>query len=382
MAERVAREAIGPASGLLFGKPLNPRRNSLNFIRLILAAAVLYAHSFHLAGEGVGPQVAGENLGGWAVAGFFTISGFLITASRLSNSLGVYLVHRIARIYPAFLVCLLAIVGVFAPLGYIAQNGSLAGYLTTETTPARFLFADLFLDMKVFDVAFTPAEVPFPGSWNGSLWTLYYEFLCYLLVGFAAIIPLVRRSVWPLLVLFVASVAAYANTDVVSSYLSDPSFALLLRLLPFFLGGCVVQLLSRRIGLHWVPGLLSGLGALLLIAVIPTWGGQLSSPLIAYFLLWLSTVLPSPSLVKRHDISYGFYIYAWPVQQLLAVYGLHTLGLTAYNLLAVLGTAALATASWLLVERPVMRRVRKAGAVRTPEAATPAPFPAVLKQQP
>jgi peptidoglycan/LPS O-acetylase OafA/YrhL len=377
MAGGVAAPTTARGDGLIFGKPLDPRRNSLNLIRFVLAAAVLYAHSFYLAGAGTGPDIAGENAGGWAVAGFFTISGFLITASRFSNSFGTYLVHRIARIYPAFIVCLLVTVFVFAPLGFLAQNGGLAGYLTTETTPARFLFTNLFLEMRAFDVAFSPATVPFPGSWNGSLWTLYYEFQCYLLIGVAAMLPVVRRSVWPLLVLFTASVAAYANLDVVGPYLSEPGFALLLRLLPFFLGGCIIQLLSRRIGFHWLPGILSGVVAVVLIAVIPTWGGQLASPLIAYFLLWFSTVLPSPALIKRHDISYGFYIYAWPVQQLLAVYGLHELGLVGYNALAVIGTAVLALASWLLVERPVMRRVRKAG--RASGRNTTAPVsPAVL----
>lgn len=58
-----------------FGAPLDPRNNSLNFIRLILALMVLFAHSFFIVGAGTGPGFKGENLGGWAVAGFFGISG-------------------------------------------------------------------------------------------------------------------------------------------------------------------------------------------------------------------------------------------------------------------------------------------------------------------
>ena len=46
-------------------------RNSLNLFRLILAAAVLYAHAFYITGNGTGPTLHGENIGGWAVAGFF-----------------------------------------------------------------------------------------------------------------------------------------------------------------------------------------------------------------------------------------------------------------------------------------------------------------------
>ena len=50
-------------------------RNSLNLFRLMLAAAVLFAHAFYITGNGTGPMLHGENLGGWAVAGFFVLCG-------------------------------------------------------------------------------------------------------------------------------------------------------------------------------------------------------------------------------------------------------------------------------------------------------------------
>ena len=72
----------------LRGTPYPFRKNSLNLFRLILAALVLFAHSWYIAGRGSGPSIQGENLGGWAVAGFFVLSGFLITRSRLRTSPG------------------------------------------------------------------------------------------------------------------------------------------------------------------------------------------------------------------------------------------------------------------------------------------------------
>jgi peptidoglycan/LPS O-acetylase OafA/YrhL len=331
----------------------------MNMIRLGLAALVLFAHSFYLAGAGEGPHIRGENLGGWAVAGFFALSGFLITGSRFTNGLGEYLVHRVARIYPAFLVCLVVTVAVFAPLGYAYQNGTLRGYWTTETTPLRFVFSNLFLDMKNYDVAFTPAVVPFAGSWNGSLWSLYYEFLCYLVIAAIGGIAWVRRSPLPLALAFAVSVIVYANLAAMTPLLADTNFALLAKLLPFFLGGAVIQALSKWIGLHWAAGLGSVFGAVLCVTLVPIWGGQLAAPLIAYGLLWVSSVLPSPRLIRVHDVSYGFYIYAWPVQQLLALYGVHNQGMAVYILSSGAGTLVLALASWLLVERPVMRAVRR-----------------------
>ena len=99
------------------------------------------------------------------------------------------------------------------------------------------------------------------------------------------------------------------------------------------------------------------------------WGSQLTAPFLAYLLIWLGSVLPSPAVVLRHDISYGLYIYAFPVQQLLILTGIHERGLLLYDLVALLATIPLAVASWLLVERPVMRRAR--AATRPAEPVTP-----------
>jgi peptidoglycan/LPS O-acetylase OafA/YrhL len=366
----VAQRGSGPR----WGKALDPRNNSMNMIRLGLAAMVLFAHSFYLAGAGEGPHFRGENLGGWAVAGFFALSGYLITGSRFTNGLGEYLVHRVARIYPAFLACLVVTVLVFAPLGFLRQNGTLTGYWTTETTPLRFVFSNLFLEMKNYDVAFTPATVPFAGSWNGSLWSLYYEFLCYLIIAAIGGLAWVRRSPVPLALAFGASVAVYANLPSIMPLLQDTDFSLLAKLVPFFLGGALVQSISKWVGLHWAAGIGSIAAAGLCIFAFPVWGGQLAGPFIAYGLLWVSSVLPSPKLIRVHDVSYGFYIYAWPVQQLMALYGVHNRGMAIYILASAAGTLVLATLSWLLVERPVMRAVRRRRKASAP-SAVPAPAP-------
>ena len=68
-----------------FGSRLDVRNNSLNLIRLVLAFAVLIHHSWPLAGAHGEPRFAGDTLGGWAVAGFFGISGYLITSLLLAE---------------------------------------------------------------------------------------------------------------------------------------------------------------------------------------------------------------------------------------------------------------------------------------------------------
>ena len=358
---------------------LDVRTNSLNLIRLALALLVLVAHGFYLAGQGPGPSFRGENLGGWAVFGFFTISGYLITASRFANPLGRYLALRVARIYPAFVVCLALTAGVFAPVAWWVEHRTWDGFLTTPTTPLGYLVENLGLRIAAYDVAGTPATVPYPGAWNGSLWTLYFEFCCYLVVGLVLCVAAVRRHPWVIGVLFAGSVAAWATAPQWAPG-APADLVLLARLLPPFLGGAVVQVAARRLPLRTPVALLALAGSAVLVGAVDGWGAQAASPLIAYALLWLSTVLPSPALVRRHDVSYGVYIYAFPVQQLLAYAGAPRLGIVGYDLLAALATLVLAALSWRLVERPVLRGVRRRLAPRHEVAAQhPGPLPAAAE---
>lgn len=370
--------SVKAPAGLLLGKPLDPRNNSLNLIRLILALAVLVHHSWPLTGAADEPVFAGETLGGWAVSGFFVISGYLITGSRFSHGLGDYLVHRIARIMPAFIVCLLTMVIFFAPIGYIVARGSLSGYFSTATSPLNFLISNLTLKMNHYDIAGTPLNVPYAGAWNGSLWSLYYEFLCYLVVAALGCFAIFRKSPWFLTLIFAASVVAQANIEVISRYTNGNfDVVLLLKLLPFFLGGAVLFVWKSRIGIHWAPAVASLVVSVLMVSAFPLWGGQASGVLIAYGTLWISTWLPQPRLIAKNDVSYGVYIYAFAFQQLLAVFGGYEWGLVLFSLAAAALTIPTAIASWVWVERPVMRRVRskdhrpKAAQVEKAVAAVP-----------
>jgi peptidoglycan/LPS O-acetylase OafA/YrhL len=337
----------------------DPRRNSLNLLRLVFAYAVLVAHGWYLSGSGTGPQLRGENIGGWAVFGFFAISGYLITGSRWTKPIGEYLVHRVARIFPAFLVCLVITAAVFAPINWLWIHGSFAGFLSTPTTPLGYVLSNITLRMNAYDVAGTPAGVPYPGAWNGSLWSLYYEFACYLVIAALGSIAIVRRTAWGLGCAFLASVALQAQGARVLGYAGNHAdVPFMLKLLPFFLAGGLLYVLRDRVSLTWPLAVLSTALTAVLVLGVPGFGIQLAAPLVAYVVLWLGAVLPMPDLLRRHDVSYGIYIYAFPVQQLLAMAGAHHLGLVAYDLLAAVATVPFAVASWLLVERPIMRRAR------------------------
>ena len=142
MGETVSRESngvnlakppaasVGPQPLLMLGDALRGHNNSLGFIRLVLASLVIVDHAFPLGGFGVEP-VAGwtigqTSLGGIAVAGFFAISGYLITKSGLAADILQFLWRRFLRIFPAYWAVLLVTALVIAPIVWWADGHNLA----------------------------------------------------------------------------------------------------------------------------------------------------------------------------------------------------------------------------------------------------------------
>lgn len=353
----------------LRGTPYPYQRNSLNLFRLILAAAVLFAHSFYITGAGEGPHLHGENLGGWAVAGFFVLSGFLITRSRLRTPPGDYLLHRIARIFPGFVVCLVVTAFVFAPIAALIEQGTLAGFLSTPVTPFEYVWGNVTLYIDSYSIGQTLQSVPYPGAWNGSLWTLFYEFVCYIIVWLLGGLSVYRRSPWPAALAFAVGLAAWIGIGFAERLGLDESFFLLAKLAPFFLGGAFAYFIVERAGINRWIAVGSLAVALALILLVPRWGGQAAAPFLAYGILWLSTVIRQPAWIARNDVSYGFYIYAWPVQQLVVLTAGAALGLPLYILITTVITFALAWLSWVGIERRAMLWARPGSrSPRAPEA--------------
>lgn len=338
--------------------PFPYRNNSLNIFRLFLAALVLFAHSFYIFGAGDGPHIQGENLGGWAVAGFFVLSGFLITRSRLNTSAGDYLLHRVARIFPAFLVCLVLTALVFAPIAMLVEHGTLEGFLSNPVSPLEYIWGNITLLVNHYNIGITLQGVPYPGAWNGSLWTLFFEFCCYMIVWVLGGLAIFRRNATLAIVVYAASLGVLAASNVAAAWGLNGNFLLLAKLAPFFLAGSAIYFLVDRRGTNPIAGCASLIVAIALMVFVPKLGGALGAPFLAYGLLWLSTVIRQPRWIAKNDISYGFYIYAWPMQQMLILLGAGSLGFIGYTAACAIVTAILAYLSWVLIERPIMRQVR------------------------
>lgn len=323
------------------------RDNSLNAIRLVLASSVILGHAHGIVGV---PDPTDGRLGalaGQAVNGFFILSGYLIAGSAARTGLLPYLWRRFIRIMPAFWVVLVVTGFIFAPLSVPRGGGS-----WSPTDGLAYVTANAALYINQFGVGDTLSAVPFSLAWNGSLWTLFYEFAAYVASGLLLAVPIVRRHMTAVFgTLFVALVVlqplALGPLEVHHGlYIHS------MRLGAFFLVGSLLYALGDRVPRS---GRLAALSAVVLLVLayfkLDFLFGQLP---MAYALLWLGSS-PAVKLGRVNDISYGIYVYGFPSQQIvfLAVGG--TGGLLLNTALALGLAVPLAAASWFLVEKPAMR---------------------------
>ena len=148
-----------------------------------------------------------------------------------------------------------------------------------------------------------------------------------------------------------------------------------------FLLGATIQLYMDRVPMHGSLAILAGV----VMAATMAGGGFYAFGLPAFGYLMLYTAIALPDRLRRvgrtRDYSYGVYIYAFPVQQVLALMGATRYGLLGYTLLSLLGTFALAVPSWHLVERPALAR-KDIQVPFSPSRQRPVPIDTVAEPEP
>ena len=336
--------------------------NSLNLLRLVLATLVLIDHAFPLLGIGYGPKPLGTPLGVWAVYGFFCVSGYLIAGSKIKNTFGTFIKHRIFRIFPAYVVVLIITAALFFPIGHYIQHGTLDG-LFAQPSPISYVInnANLGLIVRQPMIGDSLFQIPHQ-DWNGSLWTLQWEFLAYLLIGIILLFKRFRNAATMFAIFAVLTLMQFQSVRL-------ESISEFLRLTPVFFGGALIYMLKDKLrfnGIIAISSLIFMVVCVKLFAITGYNGLALFSPLIVYFMLWFSTMFkfgPLGKLTMKYDISYGVYIYAFPIQQLLVIMYVNNFipqpQLWLNNIILIIITVIFAILSYKFVEKPALDFGRK-----------------------
>ncbi len=335
------------------------RRNNFNTLRMAMALLVIWSHSFALSvgtedNEPISRLTGGTlDAGKLAVEVFFMISGFLILKSfDSSSSTWSYLRKRILRIYPAYVVAVGICAFVMLPL---ISNTRFTVETVTQMTWRNALLQGWFPESNVFA----------QNHWqdvNGSLWSIPYEFGCYLgvlLLGTCFALWARKTVVLAAFVLIIALDAWTLHTGkrwgggILSELVGLPN--LWLRVAPCFLSGMLVYLYRDSVPRSGFAAC-AALAALIIgTRLVPMSASFLVPLCLGYLVFFLAFARPIYDAARYGDFSYGTYLYAWPIQQLLLAYG--ALSFPQFVGTAMLLSVLAGAASWFAVERWFVRPV-------------------------
>lgn len=348
MTTTAARAHLSLRDALLGGE------NSLNCIRLILAVLVMISHAPYLslgiaATDAIPLLNKSHLLGDYAVNMFFCISGFLIAHSAQRGTVAGYLKRRVLRIFPGYWASLVFVLCVGAPVA-VATSHTATGWDWDQV--ADYVGANFDLFFLQYSLFGGPTNLPYGQSWNGSAWTLSYEFLGYLLLVPLFYVPALKSRARALVpVVFAVSLVPFFVFTAVGA--STNTLWEVARLYPMFMAGVVLYMWGDRVRLN--PVLVMGccVASAVLQFTAPTVVLQLIPLVYAYGVLSLGALVRT-RWCQQIDISYGMYIYAWPVQVILLMLGTEPLGWAANAVLTVAATAPIAWLSWCAIEKPAM----------------------------
>ncbi|CAN5205717.1 acyltransferase [soil metagenome] len=344
------------------------RDNNLDALRLIGALMVILGHAYPLSGNSTPiPAIFGVPVHTLGVFIFFVISGYLITKSWARRPrLGSYLAARALRIFPALIVVTVLTIAVLGPIFTSLGLRDYVGNRSTWTYLENIALVPVPSLPGVFE------HLPWQNTINGSLWTLPVEFACYLIVPFIMVLP-GRAKVVGAIVFGVASAVVLLDAASQAQQMQLNWFVLYNALEPwiFFAAGMLCALLTRPAFFRLDVSLFLALAATVLYAAHPSFSHLPLWGVVPYIVL--SAGLASTPVFSRSsrfgDFSYGMYIYAYPVQQIVvSIFGWRSIALNVVVVVAL--TLLLAYASWHLVESPALRWKARLRRPRAPVVAS------------
>ncbi|MFG1230471.1 acyltransferase family protein [Xanthobacter wiegelii] len=321
-----------------------------DYLRVILSVFILWWHSVGLA---TGDSALDARI--WSspfrfmpaalVPMFFALSGYLVAGSLQRNPVHRFLMLRAIRIFPALVV-------------EVTLSAVVVGAIFTTLSPLSYYTSWGFFRYMLNIVGLVKINLPgvfpnnpYPELINGQLWTIPFEFECYLTLAALAVLGIVSRRRWLLALIAVSAVlfTAWALImDPLSATTHMPGRAFVFA----FLFGVLVFNFRDKLPYNDVAGVLA-IALSVLCLNIPALAYVAGAPM-AYVTVWLG--LKQPPAIKFGDLSYGIFLFHFPVLQVIIALSHNALPWWGLAIFATPVTALVALGSWNLVERPVLLR--------------------------
>ncbi|MCJ2068601.1 acyltransferase [Methylobacterium sp. J-030] len=360
-----------------------------HFLRHALALIILIFHCRYMVtfgSDGGATALVTSNGGGYVprnfdlatlrepftyalVGGFFALSGFLVTGSAFRNpDIRIFFANRLLRIIPALSVevTLSALV-----LGPIVTNLPLASYFSD---PQVLRYFGNILGFVTYTLPGVYVDNPWSGIVNGNLWTLPPEFWCYAIMLVALTIGM-KISPRLFLIGTALTISIWTIVDTYDQTLFPIRFDRTHFVSPFivllFCVGACFYIIGDKIVLSFPRFLAAGIIYYAMIQI------RILSPLCAIPLAYCTLYVGFRSFewfdkIVTSDLSYGIYLYGWPISQAVVHFVLPSLlnepilvRLLIIESLSVLSTVIFAALSWKFIEKPFLKLKKYFNARRT-----------------
>jgi peptidoglycan/LPS O-acetylase OafA/YrhL len=331
---------------------LTEKRNNFNLLRLLAATLVLISHSYDIRGIREGDPLFQASAGRYSFSSvgltiFFVISGFLVSMSLdQTKSARIFLLKRFLRIWPGLAINILFTV---IATGFFITVLPLSDFfLNSQTIKYLLLNASTIKSTSWLPGAFHNKPV------NISLWTIPIEVRLYLILLMSSLLGIFSRKYlmlicWFLGILFcIALVFHFSFVSIIPRPIIWDS-----SLMMFFLSGSVAYIFRQKIKFNAFICVALLLVYIFLAKVLPSLRYVLEFPFLTYSILFFANGIYVFPLLKI-DLSYGIYLYSYPVQAAVQFLFGNSLNLVEFFIIITVVTVLFAIASWYFIEKKAL----------------------------
>ena len=327
--------------------------NNFDLLRLISAIFVLVSHCYELLNKLAFEPLyfASSGLLRFSTVGlysFFFISGYLVSRSFYkTESVKLFVWKRFLRIYPALIFTVIITVFIIAPAftnetltAYFLNIGTYKYLVTISGLKIEYFLPGVFQNIKHTDHGV-----------NGSLWSISLELKLYISLILFASVNRPRKKILCIIPL-ILSIIFTCLVQINYWHLQNSFDELHCRLIIIFFIGYVCSVYYRSFYINWTRLLILLFTYFLSLIYFNSFRFIIEPFFFAFLILQISYLLPVQKLTM--DISYGIYIYAFLVTQLvLEIY--RFINPVSLILIVMLVVFPLSIFSWTFIESRALK---------------------------